>query len=273
MPNDKYNPTISILMGVYNIEHLSVFPLCMRSILGQTFTDFELICCDDGSTDHTWDILCEWAKKDKRIHLLRNDKNKGLAKTLNQCLTVAKGSYIARHDADDYSARNRFDIQMQFLSTHKNIDFIGTAIGLYDGSKVYAYRYTQEYPQSKDFLFNDPFVHGSLIFRRKALRYISGYSSKWYAFRVEDYEMLMRMYATGMRGANIMQPLYFFLEDEAAQKRRKYRYRIHEAIVRCIGFYEMGIFFSGWPYIWKPIIVGIIPVTLLRQLKKWHYGE
>lgn len=92
---------ISILMSVYNGEATLV--AAMDSIFAQTFTDFEFIVCDDGSRDGTWEILCRYAERDARVRPLRNERNLGLGASLNLCLGIAKGKYIARQDADDVS--------------------------------------------------------------------------------------------------------------------------------------------------------------------------
>lgn len=94
-------PCVSIVMPVYNGEPYLVESV--DSILNQTFVDFEFIIVDDGSTDHSREILAEYAKKDTRIALYCNHQNSGIIKTLNKGLALARGKYIARHDADDVS--------------------------------------------------------------------------------------------------------------------------------------------------------------------------
>jgi glycosyltransferase involved in cell wall biosynthesis len=107
------NPKVSVLMSVYNGEsHLGE---AVEGILKQTFTDFEFIIVDDGSTDSTWSILSEYATRDKRIVLLQNKNNIGLAQSLNKGLAMARGEYIARQDADDISLSVRFANQVEYL--------------------------------------------------------------------------------------------------------------------------------------------------------------
>ncbi|MEO2261829.1 glycosyltransferase family 2 protein [Dorea sp. YH-dor228] len=93
--NGNNSPTISIIMGIYNCAE--TLPESIESILNQTFTDWELIMCDDGSNDNTYHVA-EWYASvyQNKIVLLKNEKNRGLNYTLNKCLEAVKGKYIAR---------------------------------------------------------------------------------------------------------------------------------------------------------------------------------
>ena len=92
---------ISIIMGAYNCE--DTLSEAIDSIIQQTYKDWELIICDDGSKDNTLSIAKEYEKQYENIHVYKNEKNLGLNKTLNKCLSYAKGEYIARMDGDDIS--------------------------------------------------------------------------------------------------------------------------------------------------------------------------
>ena len=91
-------PKISVLMGAYNCAE--TIGKSIESIQAQTVTDWELIICDDGSSDNTIEIVKEYQNNDDRIVLIQNDKNRGLSYTLNHCLEVAKAEYCARMDGD-----------------------------------------------------------------------------------------------------------------------------------------------------------------------------
>ena len=117
-------------MAVYNgQEYLRP---AVDGILGQSYRDFEFIICDDGSADATWQILQECAREDSRIRLLRNDENIGLARTLNRCLEAAKGSFIARQDADDISLPTRLAEQKAFLDRHGEVGLLSTLVDVID---------------------------------------------------------------------------------------------------------------------------------------------
>ena len=97
---------VSVLMGIYNCA--KTLPQAVDAIRRQTYNNWELILCDDGSTDDTYLVAWELAAKDKRILLLRNEKNLGLNQTLNNCLAAATGEYIARMDGEDDCLPERF---------------------------------------------------------------------------------------------------------------------------------------------------------------------
>lgn len=259
---------LSVIMGVYNIEHLDIFDAAIGSILGQSEPNFELIICDDGSTDQTPQIIERYAEMDSRICVIHNESNMGLAATLNRCIFVAQGEYIARQDADDLSNVKRFEKQLKFLKENPDVSFVGSNIILVDGHRDWGERCFPEFPERKDFLFTQPFVHGALMFRRSCLEQVDYYRVSKETRRTEDYDLLMRIYAQGMRGANLQEMLYKFMENPAAMRRRKYRYRIDEAIVRWKGFCALGLMPYGIPYVVKPMIVGLIPKNLLLGLKE-----
>lgn len=113
-------PKISIIMPVYNEEKF-IKP-CMESILNQTFSDFECIIIDDGSTDNTLSILQSY--KDKRLKIISRE-NKGLIASLNEGVGLAKGDYIARMDGDDIMMLDRLEKQIKFLESNPNIVGVG----------------------------------------------------------------------------------------------------------------------------------------------------
>lgn len=259
---------LSVIMGVYNIEHLEVFDSAMTSVLKQTMQDFEFIICDDGSTDCTMQILEKYAEKDTRIRLIQNKENKGLAQALNYCLIVSNSAYIARQDADDISVPIRFEKQLTYLESHSEVGFVGANVILFDEQGHWGMRRFPTEPQKKDFLFTQPFVHGTLMFRRSSLDIVRGYRVAKETRRTEDYDLLMRMYAKNIKGANLQETLYWFMENQASMKRRKYCYRIDETIIRYKGFKSLRLLPSGLPYVIKPLVVGLIPMKLLYHIKQ-----
>lgn len=260
-------PLVSVIIGAYNAEAVPTFAASMQSIVSQSLKEIEIIICDDGSTDRTHDLLLEYVNKDNRIKLLRNETNKGLDYTLNKCLAVSKGKYIARHDIDDISELERLDIEVNFLEKNQEYAFVGSNILLFDENGVYAERKLPEYVQKEDFLFNNPFIHGSLLLKRNCLLDVGGYRNVWWSLRNEDYDLWMKLYAKGYKGYNIQKSLYRFLEDKNAAKRRKYKYRINECIVRINGFRSLKMLWKNLHYVIKPLLVGLLPIGLIRYLQ------
>ncbi|NVM23939.1 MAG: glycosyltransferase, partial [Desulfobacterales bacterium] len=116
------SPKVTVLMSVYNGE--KYLREAIDSILNQTFEDYEFLIIDDGSTDGTAAILGSY--HDLRMKVVRNEENMGLTKSLNKGLTIAKGGYIARMDADDISLPERLQKQVEYLEVHPEIGVVGT---------------------------------------------------------------------------------------------------------------------------------------------------
>lgn len=259
-------PKVSIIMGIYNGEER--MDEAISSICAQTFKDWEFIICDDGSCDHTFGKLMEWAKREPRIRILKNENNKKLATTLNTCLEVSEGEYIARMDDDDFSYPERLKLQVDFLDEHEEYAFVSSLVDCFDGEKIVKNHFLRiEKPQKKSFLSGTQFVHPATMFRKSCLDAVDGYRTAWETRRVEDYDLFMRLYAAGFQGYNIQIPLLrYFVNPEAMQKKRLYRYRLNEAVVRMKGFTAMGLMPLGFPYVLRPLIVGLIPHKLLWYL-------
>lgn len=265
-------PEISIITGAYNIENCFSFSKSMESILNQTYRDYEFIICDDGSNDDTWRLLKEYADKDQRIKLIKNVQNLGLAASLNRCIEISTGDFIARHDCDDYCDIQRLEKQLAYLKTHDEISILGCQTYLFDENGVWGKESFPAIVQNKDFLFTSPYKHGSVMFRKSALLKAGCYRVAKETYRTEDYDLFMTMQSF-CQGANLDEFLYYFCEDSATKKRRKYKYRLDEVKVRAIGFKKLGLLPKGLPYVIKPLIVGLIPAKLLDKMKDKRYDR
>lgn len=257
---------VSVIMGVYNANKKNMINEAIQSIVNQTYPEWELIICDDGSTDGSYDLLFEWSQRDKRIIIIRNEANKGLAYSLNHCLEYATGQFIARMDIDDISEPNRFQCQIEYLKEHEDIMFCSTAAYLFDEKGKWAIRYKKEYPKKDDFLYTSPFIHPALMARQSFFKSLK-YDISRATMRAEDYDLFMRAYAQSYIGSNMQEVLYCFREDKDCYSRRKYRERFWEVVVRFKGFKRLGLLPKGTPYVIKPLIVGLIPQKILRKLR------
>ncbi len=264
-------PLVSVIMAAFNVE--DQVDLAVTSIIQQDTEDWELLICDDASTDGTYKRLLEWERRDNRIRLMRNTYNQKSAKARNRCLMEAQGEYIAIMDADDACSSNRLRMQLSFLSNHPQFSFVGVRGERFHeepGDLDNPYWFCR-FPQNKDFLMTLPFVHGSLMFHREALLSVGGYDETSRVDRSEDYDMLLRMYAKKLYGANIGDAVYYIRENRDTFRRRKYRYRIQEAEVKLKGFTHLGLMPKGVLYAVKPLVVGLIPVRLLKRMKSHYY--
>lgn len=125
-------PIVSVVMPVFNAENYLTD--CMKSILNQTYDNFEFIIIDDNSTDNSTNIITSF--NDPRIKLKRKNKRSGYVDSLNYGVSIAKGSYIARMDADDISISTRFEKQVSFLKSHAEVCAIATKISMINENNI-----------------------------------------------------------------------------------------------------------------------------------------
>ena len=168
----------------------------VESILNQTFTDFELILIDDGSNDATAEILDEYASRDARIILRRNQKNMGLARSLNQAISMSAGEYIARMDADDISLPDRLSQQRRFLETRPQVGVLGGAYQIIDSvgsisSPILNFP-TEHNTLKWRLCFENPIVHPAVMMRPEVVRRANGYNPEM-ANWGEDYDLWQRL--------------------------------------------------------------------------------
>lgn len=272
MENSKSKaPKISVLMGIYNCAE--TLPDAIESIVEQTYSDWELILCDDGSVDNTYEVAENYkALYPDKLVLLKNDRNIGLNATLNRCLSAAKGSYIARMDGDDKCDANRFAAEVEVLKTEKEIAIVSTDMSFFDETGVWGRISHPEYPTYKDFIAGSPFCHAPCMVRREAYEAVRGYSESKWLLRVEDYHLWVKMYAVGFRGKNINSALYQMRDDRNAYARRKFRYRINEAYVKLIAIRTFKLPLFSYIFVLRPILVGLMPRFFYDLLHKKKLG-
>ncbi|WP_049962461.1 glycosyltransferase family 2 protein [Oribacterium sp. FC2011] len=233
-------PTVSIIMGVYNCKRPDLLDKSIRSIIGQTYTDWEFIICNDGSTDgKTLELLKSYEALDERIKVLSYDQNHGLAYALNVCLREAGGKYIARQD--DESKLVRLQRLVEFADSHPEYAIVGSIADVTDDGGVWGKYPLEETPTKKSFYWNSPFAHPTVLMRREALEAVGGYRISKETNRHEDYDLFMRMYAAGYKGYNIQEKLYEYRIVNGNKKYRPMKNRVNEAAVRFKGFKSLGI--------------------------------
>lgn len=164
--NRDRNPVVSVVMGTYEPD-ISELSAAVRSIRMQTLSSWELLICDDGSTEETYRNIKKLAACDPRIRVSRNSKNRGLAYALNRCILHAGGEFIARMDADDISRPERFMKQVKFLRENPEYMWISGAADLFEGKRVWGSAYRPEMPDARSFLHSSPYIHPAVMFRRE----------------------------------------------------------------------------------------------------------
>ena len=229
------NEKISVIMGIYNCaEYL---PAAVESILAQTYTNWELILCDDASTDKTYEIAEKY--KDKypdRIILLRNKKNRKLAYSLNRCLKHATGKYVARMDGDDMCRPDRFEKQVGFLRRHREYDLVGTAMQRFDANGPGYINYSVDHPDYYTLRKRNPFHHATILTYKYVYDKVKGYTVAPRTERGQDIDLWFKFYHEGFKGYNLREPLYLVREDRSAVRRRSAQVRVNAFKTKMIGF-------------------------------------
>ena len=207
---------LTIVLPVYNGDlYLSE---AITSVLTQTFHDFELIIINDGSTDGS----AETIKKinDSRVIYIYQT-NQGLAATLNTGIILSKGKFIARLDQDDLMLQSRLAKQVEYLELHPDCAMVGTWSEIWVGDKPTSRGH--RHPASCDalrleLLFDNPFVHSSVMIRADVLRDVGGYSVDKSRQPPEDYELWSRI-ARNYQVANITEMLTVYREVKGSMSR------------------------------------------------------
>ena len=205
-------PKISVIMSIYN--GMPYLEQAVESVLNQTYKNFEFIIVDDASADDTLKYLK--SLKDRRIKLIRNKKNLGLAVSLNIALRQARGDFVARMDADDISLSMRFEEQINFLQKHPTIGICGSFVNVIDETDKIIGKIkkpTSDKEIKKELFWLTPLLHPTWFAKKKIFDKLQGYDKKW--DYVEDFEFLIR--AKDFQMANIPKHLLLF----RSQKERR----------------------------------------------------
>lgn len=258
---------VSVIMGIYNVE--KTLREALDCILAQTYTNWEVVMCDDGSRDKTVEIATEYVEKyPGKFVLVRNETNQGLNITLNNCLKVAKGDYIARMDGDDTCSPTRFEQQVEILDNNPDISIVSTDMLFFDESGVWGQTHVKANPEKMDFLRTNAFCHAAAMVRREAYMDVEGYTVDKRLLRVEDYHLWAKMYSKGYRGVNIQEPLYQMRDDHNAVKRRKFKYRLNAAYAHHEARKLLKLPFWYDIFGMKSVLKGLVPTFIYRFIHR-----
>jgi len=210
-------PQVSVMMPAYNAE--SFLAESVESILNQTFTDFELLILNDGSTDGTLALAQTFAKKDPRVRVLNNGKNRGLAYTRNRLLREAQGEFLAILDSDDISLPERLAKQVAYLEAHPEVGILGGGVIYFSAQnphKSTSIRLGGSARIAAHLLFQNVMGQSTITLRSslKHLKYDSTYLSG------EDYHLWVRAsFETQLD--NLQEPLIRYREHEGNISKQK----------------------------------------------------
>ena len=221
-------PEVTVLLPFYNAQ--DTFDTAIKSILKQTFIDFELLLVNNNSTDQSMEITEKSAQKDSRIHVL-HERNQGIVPALNKGIQNSRGKYIARMDADDISAPERLELQYKFLKANPNTGLVGSRVKLFPAatSNFGFWRYVKWQNQiltydeilTKRFV-ESPVVHPSIMFRKSIAEKFGYYREGEFP---EDYELFLRWLDGGVKFSKIDKVLLHWQDNKNRLTRSDKRYR------------------------------------------------
>ncbi len=205
----KPAPVISVVIPAYNAEKYLV--QSMESILAQTFTNFEILIIDDGSTDKTLEIANGFT--DPRIRVIKNPGNLGLATSCNIGIKNAKGEFIARQDADDWSHPARFTKQLAFMCANPQVGVLGTNTQTINHKgKIGSYKFMPEQVTLDKLLHLNIVIGASAMMRCSVLEQVNGYD-EWFTI-CEDYDLWLRIANDISLIRNLLESLYVYRKHD-----------------------------------------------------------
>ena len=262
-------PLVSVIMGVrYRRPDLSLLENAVASILCQTHSNLEFLICQNDSTPQAVARLIQFQQEDERVKLVDGTGADTLAEKLNRCIVHARGDYIARQDDDDESLPERLAQQLAYLQANPQVAFVGCNVQLRRTGQPVGERILPPDPQVKDFMFVQPFIHPTLMFQRQALKQVDGYCEASFCDGCEDYDLLLRMYEAGYKGANLQQIYFCYTIPPKGTTNRTFHLRVNEMKTRWRRFRSLHLLPAALPYVIKPVVVGLIPVSLLEVIKE-----
>jgi glycosyltransferase involved in cell wall biosynthesis len=261
-------PLVSVILPVYNAE--KYLRDAVRSILDQSHRNFELIVIDDGSTDNSAAIINGFT--DNRITVIKNGPNLGLITSLNKGIELASGKYIARMDADDISAGDRFAKQVEFMETRPAVGLCGSDYYSFSGNH-FDKKVTLKDPEVLKtwLLFTPPVCHPSVMIRASILK--SNHLRYDHAYKhVEDYELWTRI-AQFSSLANIDEFLLYY-RDHAGQvsHRKREEQIVNSKKVQRNYLKQLGFAFAEHELVIHNLISSnarITTVEILKEMTGW----
>lgn len=274
LPMHKHPPAISVIMPAYNAQkHIRE---AIESILAQTFTDFELIIVNDGSSDKTAAIIKSFQAKDKRIRMVQNTGTHNIAEVLNCGIGFARSNIIARMDADDISEPLRLELQYALLTGSARLAVVGADIIIIDSSGRHLD--TRMYPYTnlklKRCLFRySPFAHPVVMFRKDRFEAAGGYNPEFSP--TEDLDLWFRMGVANEFGSIPKLLLQYRISESSAshsimKRLEQLVFRIRIVAIRKYGYrpsvYDVVYNFFQFATLWiTPIKMRIALYNLLRN--------
>ena len=268
-------PLVSVIMGVYNCA--DTLNEAIDSIINQTYAEWVFIICDDGSTDASYSIAMDYAKRyPEQFIVIKNERNMGLNYTLNRCLNHVKTEFVARMDGDDISLPERFEKLLEAFDKEPDLAVVSSAMKFFDENGIWgecgaAY----EYPQPEQLIKASAHFHAPSMLRTDVIKAVGGYTIDKRLLRVEDRHLWLKIYSNGWRGKNLSEALYMVRDDREAKQRRNFRARINGVYVTSLAIRTLHLKKRNYIYAIRPLLVWMLPngiydLFLRKTITKRH---
>jgi glycosyltransferase involved in cell wall biosynthesis len=236
-------PAVSVLMPCYNAA--GTLGEALDSLARQTFSDFEIIAVEDGSTDATPEILQSWANQDTRLQMI-SQPHSGIIPALTTGLRACQAPCIARMDTDDRCHPERFRRQVEFLHAHPGVAVVGCLVeGFPPGQERQGFRIYIDWLNSlvtdddirREMFIESPLAHPSVVFRRDAVMQAGGYQEHGWP---EDYDLWLRLYLAGARFGKVPEVLLEWREHPERLTRTDPRYSLENFLRLKVHYLAQG---------------------------------
>ncbi|WP_128330806.1 glycosyltransferase [Apibacter sp. HY039] len=233
------SPLVSVIMSAYNAE--KYIAKAIESVINQTFTDFEFLITDDYSNDSTAQIIQNFTLQDKRIIFIQNEKNRGFegyVDNLNNMISLARGKYIAKFDADDIWLLTKLEIQCNYLEKNPETVLISANAYVIDEQDSIIDKIVTSSNQEvikSNYLKSNPFHHPSIMFRNEEITYRSK------MFYHEDYDLYLRLFSSNKKMENFEEILFKYRILKTSLSRNNSNFINYLFKLKTIEFYNQRI--------------------------------
>jgi glycosyltransferase involved in cell wall biosynthesis len=252
-------------MSVYNGN--PYIDTAIKSVLKQTFDNFEFLIIDDASTDGSREKLERWRKRDDRIRLVYHSENRGLGYSLREGVRKARGDWIARMDDDDISLADRLERQVSYLAEHPEVDILsGWAIDCNEtGEPLRIRQVPTSHEQIVQLLWTIPIVHPAVVFRRESILEAGSYSPD--LRRRQDYDLWFRCASEGHRFANLPEPLIYYRFTDDYYKKNDLNTALDQVKIGWRGCRRVGAGPIAYLGVLAPLVRALLPRPLSKLLQ------
>ena len=255
-------PKISVIMSEYNTPP-DYLRASIKSILSQTFKDIEIIIVDDCGKNDLDSITEEY--KDKRIRVIKNNKNIGLVESLNKAIAVSKADILARLDTDDIADENRLEEQYNFMINHEEYSVVGTLANEFSKNSTTGVLGKPGEKTAKSLAYGDSIIHPSVMMRKKDIQSVGGYKNYK---RAEDLSLWFELVMKGFRLFVIDRVLLNYRVNEEDYSKRKFKTRGGEIKARLHYYHLTKAPVLAYLVIIKSIVSSILPTRIVAFFRR-----